>query len=171
MLFFNRTTDKLRRIHSSNRHLSLSLPDVNEFGENVYPFLKGRKGGYHLVHDNYIYRSNFRRQGVQRNIYYWECINNRKGRCRGRLKTIADKLYVANSNGKQSRVDFSPKHRKSNVQRSLFFQFHTTTSTKAVVLMRHGTRVCCHSCRLTKPQKNTTTKLQLRLKWSMKMSQ
>lgn len=67
----------------------------------MYPFLKGRKGGFHLVHDNYIYRSNFRRQGVQRNIYYWECINNRKGRCRGRLKTIGDKLYVANSNGKR----------------------------------------------------------------------
>lgn len=72
----------------------------------MYQFLKGRKGGYHLVHDNYIYRSNFRRQGVQRNIYYWECINNRKGRCRGRLKTIGDKLYVANSNGKkQSRCN------------------------------------------------------------------
>lgn len=57
-----------------------------------------------MVHDNYIYRSNFRRQGVQRNIYYWECINNRKGRCRGRLKTIGDKLYVANSNGKNRRL-------------------------------------------------------------------
>lgn len=37
-----------------------------------------------------------------RNIYYWECINNRKGRCRGRLKTIGDKLYIANSNGKRT---------------------------------------------------------------------
>lgn len=77
----------------------LFLIESNEHGEFVYPFLKGRKGGYHLVNENYIYRSNFRRQGVQRNIYYWECINNRKGRCRGRLKTIGDKLYIANSNG------------------------------------------------------------------------
>lgn len=53
-----------------------------------------------MIHGNFIYRSNFRRQGVQHNIYYWECINNRKGRCRGRLKTIGDKLYIANSNGK-----------------------------------------------------------------------
>lgn len=56
------------------------------------------------MHDNYIYRSNFRRQGVSRNIYYWECINNRKGRCRGRLKTIGDKLYVANSNGMKKQI-------------------------------------------------------------------
>jgi hypothetical protein len=87
---------------------AFSLSDVNEYGDNVYHFLKGRKGGFHLVHDNYIYRSNFRRQGVSRNIYYWECINNRKGRCRGRLKTIGDKLYVANSNGKRWRR-FSPR--------------------------------------------------------------
>lgn len=78
----------------------VSHSDYNEHGEIMYPFLKGRKGGYHLVHDNFIYRSNFRRQGVQRNIYYWECINNRKGRCRGRLKTVGDKLYITNSNGK-----------------------------------------------------------------------
>lgn len=95
---------KFRRLHSPTAFIFSFPSDINEFGENVYPFLKGRKGGYHLVHDNYIYRSNFRRQGVQRNIYYWECINNRKGRCRGRLKTIGDKLYVANSNGKRRRV-------------------------------------------------------------------
>ncbi|CRK91980.1 CLUMA_CG005563, isoform C [Clunio marinus] len=74
--------------------------DVNEIGENLYHFMKGRKGGYHMIHDNYIYRSNFRRQGVLRNIFYWECIHNRKQHCRGRLKTIGDKLFVANSNGK-----------------------------------------------------------------------
>lgn len=81
----------------------VSHSDYNELGEILYPFLKGRKGGYHLVHSNFIYRSNFRRQGVQRNIYYWECINNRKGRCRGRLKTVGDKLYITNSNGKTNR--------------------------------------------------------------------
>lgn len=98
---------KLKEPKSTQRlHFTFSHPDTNEFGESYYPFLKGRKGGYHLVHDNYIYRSNFRRQGVQRNIYYWECINNRKGRCRGRLKTIGDKLYVANSNGKLRQLSF-----------------------------------------------------------------
>lgn len=62
--------------------------------------MKGRKGGYHLVHDNYIYRSNYRVQGIQRNKFYWECIKNRKERCQGRLKTIGDKVFVTNANGK-----------------------------------------------------------------------
>lgn len=53
------------------------------------------------MHDSFIYRSNFRRQGAQQSIYYWECIHNRKKRCRGRLKTIGDKLYVTNSNGER----------------------------------------------------------------------
>ncbi|KAG5672374.1 hypothetical protein PVAND_002506 [Polypedilum vanderplanki] len=66
--------------------------------ESVYSFLKGRKGGYHLIHDNYIYRSNFRRQGVEKNVFYFECIWNRNGRCRGRIKTVGDKLFVTNSN-------------------------------------------------------------------------
>lgn len=76
------------------------LSDFNENGDICYHFVKGRKGAYQLVHDNYIYRSNYRRQGVQQNILYWECINNRKARCRGRLKTIGDKLYITNANGK-----------------------------------------------------------------------
>lgn len=79
-----------------------SLSDYNEYGEGLFWFLKGRKGGHHLVHGDYIYRSNFRRQGLDRNIFYWECINNRKGRCRGRVKSVGDKLYIANSNGKES---------------------------------------------------------------------
>lgn len=77
----------------------LLYTEVNACGENIYPFVKGRKGVCHLVNDNYIYRSNFRRQGAQQSIYYWECIHNRKKRCRGRLKTIGDKLFVTNSNG------------------------------------------------------------------------
>lgn len=81
----------------------ISHSDYTDHGELVYEFLKGRKGGYHLVHNNYIYRSNFRRQGVNANIYYWECINNRKQRCRGRLKTIGDKIQITNSNGKALR--------------------------------------------------------------------
>lgn len=67
----------------------------------MHKFLKGRKGGYHLIHDDYIYRSNFRRQGVDKNVFYWECIHNRKMHCRGRVKTVSDELFVANSNGKQ----------------------------------------------------------------------
>lgn len=70
--------------------------------------MKGRKGGYHLVHENFIYRSNFRRQGVERNVYYWECIHNRKSHCRGRLKTVGDQLFIANSNGKPNPLVYRP---------------------------------------------------------------
>lgn len=63
-------------------------------------FIKSRKGGLHLVHGNFVYRSNLRKQGVDRNVIYWECVFNRKNRCRGRLKTVDDKLFIANSNGK-----------------------------------------------------------------------
>jgi FLYWCH zinc finger domain len=85
--------------------------------------LKGRKGGYHLVHDNFIYRSNFRRQGTERNVYYWECIHNRKMHCRGRLKTVGDKLFIANSNGK--RVISTRKH---NFSHKLFRDYRTAQS-------------------------------------------
>ncbi len=40
-----------------------------------------------------------KRQGVDRNILYWECIYNRNNKCRGRVKSVGDKLFVANSNG------------------------------------------------------------------------
>ncbi|XP_070505989.1 modifier of mdg4-like isoform X5 [Chironomus tepperi] len=66
--------------------------------ESVYSFLRGRKGGHHLVYDNYIYRSNFRRHGLEKNVFYFECIWNRNGRCRGRIKTVGDKIYRSNSN-------------------------------------------------------------------------
>jgi hypothetical protein len=65
----------------------------------LYSFVKGRKGGFHLIYDNYIYRSNYRLQGIEKNIRYWECILNRQGRCRGRLKTVGNKLFIANGNG------------------------------------------------------------------------
>ena len=52
------------------------------------------------MHGNFVYRSNLRKQGVERNVIYWECVFNRKNRCRGRLKTVDDKLFIANSNGK-----------------------------------------------------------------------
>lgn len=59
-------------------------------------FIIGRKGGVHLVHNNYVYRSNMKRQGRELNKIYWECIYNRSIKCRGRLKSIGDQLYVTN---------------------------------------------------------------------------
>lgn len=95
-------TSALSALNTSHRHwrsLLISLSHIDQM-ENQYPFLKGRKGGYHLVYKDYIYRSNFRRQGVKKDIYYWECIHNRRNRCRGRVKTMGDTLYVTNSHGK-----------------------------------------------------------------------
>ncbi|XP_062556410.1 modifier of mdg4-like isoform X15 [Armigeres subalbatus] len=62
-----------------------------------YMFIVSRRGGILLVHDNHIYRSNMRRQGPQKNILYWECIRNRSGKCRGRLKSEGNCLYVSNT--------------------------------------------------------------------------
>lgn len=59
-------------------------------------FIVSRKGGVHLVHNNYVYRSNLRRQGRDLNKIYWECIYNRSTKCRGRLKSIGDDLIVTN---------------------------------------------------------------------------
>lgn len=59
-------------------------------------FIISRKGGVHLVYDNYVYRSNLKRQGRNNNVIYWECIRNRLAKCRGRLKSIGDKLFVTN---------------------------------------------------------------------------
>ncbi|XP_055527402.1 uncharacterized protein LOC129720013 isoform X2 [Wyeomyia smithii] len=67
-------------------------------GGRKYMFIISRKGGILLVHENYIYRSNLRRQGRHKNILYWECSQNRAGKCRGRVKSVGDYLYISNSN-------------------------------------------------------------------------
>lgn len=64
--------------------------------EMIHTFIMSRKGGVHLVHNNFVYRSNLRRQGRELNKIYWECIYNRSTKCRGRLKSIGDNLYVTN---------------------------------------------------------------------------
>lgn len=67
---------------------------VVEGADNM--FIISRKGGIHLVHNNFVYRSNLKRQGRELNKIYWECIYNRSTKCRGRLKSIGDQLYVTN---------------------------------------------------------------------------
>lgn len=64
--------------------------------ESGQVFILSRKGGCHLVHNNFVYRSNLRRQGRDLNKIYWECIYNRSTKCRGRLKSIGDELIVTN---------------------------------------------------------------------------
>nr|XP_029723769.1 uncharacterized protein LOC115264250 [Aedes albopictus] len=66
--------------------------------DRVYTFLTSRQGGIHLVHDWYIYRSNLRRCGRNKDIIYWECVHNRVEKCRGRLKSVGDQLHISNSN-------------------------------------------------------------------------
>ncbi|XP_035777037.1 modifier of mdg4-like isoform X19 [Anopheles albimanus] len=64
--------------------------------QEKHMFICSRKGGLQLVHQNYIYRSNLRRQGPEKNVIYWECAKNRTLKCRGRLKSVGNSLYISN---------------------------------------------------------------------------
>uniref|UniRef100_A0A1A9VHY7 FLYWCH-type domain-containing protein n=1 Tax=Glossina austeni TaxID=7395 RepID=A0A1A9VHY7_GLOAU len=59
-------------------------------------FIISRKGGTLLAINDFIYRSNLKRFGPLGDKVYWECIQNRSKKCRSRLKTIGDDLYVTN---------------------------------------------------------------------------
>ncbi|XP_041765353.1 modifier of mdg4-like isoform X10 [Anopheles merus] len=74
--------------------LDIKRPVVVNGGKHL--FLGSRKGGLQLVHDNYLYRSNLRRQGRNGDVLYWECIYNRGQKCRGRLKTIGNQIMITN---------------------------------------------------------------------------
>lgn len=86
--------------------VSLPPPSVSHhtdlIGSEAQQFIISRKGGIHLIHDHYVYRSNLKRQGRSKNIIYWECVRNRDIKCRARLKSIGDHLYLANRNSKLS---------------------------------------------------------------------
>uniref|UniRef100_A0A2M3YZE9 BTB domain-containing protein n=1 Tax=Anopheles braziliensis TaxID=58242 RepID=A0A2M3YZE9_9DIPT len=75
--------------------------------QEKYMFITSRKGGLQLVHRNYLYRSNLRRQGPEKNIIYWECAKNRTLKCRGRLKTVGNSLYISNREGNERKLSFS----------------------------------------------------------------
>lgn len=87
-------------------------------------FIVSRKGGVHLVHNNFVYRSNLRRQGRELNKIYWECIYNRSTKCRGRLKSIGDDLIVTNGIVSQFTCDHysSLVHRNNQID-IRFFSF------------------------------------------------
>ncbi|XP_061508834.1 modifier of mdg4-like isoform X7 [Anopheles gambiae] len=78
--------------------LDIKRPVVVNGGKHL--FLGSRKGGLQLVHDNYLYRSNLRRQGRNGDVLYWECIYNRGQKCRGRLKTIGNQIMITNGRGR-----------------------------------------------------------------------
>ncbi|EDW28126.1 GL27332 [Drosophila persimilis] len=59
-------------------------------------FLISRKGGTLLAINNFLYRSNLKFFGKNNNILYWECVQNRSVKCRSRLKTVGDDLFVTN---------------------------------------------------------------------------
>ncbi|XP_039947858.1 uncharacterized protein LOC120766422 isoform X2 [Bactrocera tryoni] len=64
-------------------------------------FIYSRKGGTLLAINDFIYRSNLKRFGRNSDKVYWECIHNRSKKCRSRLKTIGDDLYVTNGDGQR----------------------------------------------------------------------
>lgn len=85
---------------------SPALLHLDLIGSDAQSFILSRKGGYHLVNNEFVYRSNMKRQGRSKNIVYWECVRNRDLRCRARLKSVGDSLYLANRNSK-------PKQKKT----------------------------------------------------------
>lgn len=72
--------------------------------DQYQPFIVSRKGGTHLVYNNYIYRSNMKRMGRSHDILYWECINNRNTKCRGRVKSIGNIVIQTNVSGTQLKL-------------------------------------------------------------------
>lgn len=68
--------------------------------EGCVPFIISRKGGALLVHEDYLYRSNMKRQGREKNIIYWECVANRKIKCRGRVKTVGNTVINTSAEGR-----------------------------------------------------------------------
>lgn len=85
----------MHQMHLIRNDIQIFLKFVNIL-ESGQIFIVSRKGGVHLVHNNFVYRSNLRRQGRDLNKIYWECIYNRSTKCRGRLKSIGDELIVTN---------------------------------------------------------------------------
>ena len=98
----------------SPHHQPCKTPGII-MADNEYFFIISRKGGIHLVHDDFIYRSNLKRQGRQKDILYWECIHNRSIKCRGRMKSVGDSLFVSNgSSESQFLGSFFRKHLSCN---------------------------------------------------------
>lgn len=83
-----------------DRQVTITFPylSVTQHVRNCGPqmFLISRKGGTLLTINNFVYRSNLKFFGKSNNILYWECVQNRSVKCRSRLKTIGDDLYVTN---------------------------------------------------------------------------
>lgn len=88
--------------------------------ENGHMFIISRKGGVHLVHNNFVYRSNLRRQGRDLNKIYWECIYNRSTKCRGRLKTVGDQLFVTNGTLHKYFSIIQQQQQKQPLQKNIF---------------------------------------------------
>ncbi|XP_058130355.1 modifier of mdg4-like isoform X7 [Anopheles ziemanni] len=95
------TVEILEEVHitvPTKRHSSLLenilLSDTPD--ERKHKFLTSRKGGVQLIHEEYLYRSNLRRQGREGDILYWECVHNRGTKCRGRLKTVGNTIHKSN---------------------------------------------------------------------------
>ncbi|XP_055847733.1 uncharacterized protein LOC129913202 [Episyrphus balteatus] len=72
----------------------LGVQHIPDCGHQL--FIISRKGGTLLTINDYIYRSNQRRHGPRSDKIYWECIHNRSKKCRSRIKTIGNDLFVTN---------------------------------------------------------------------------
>ncbi|XP_075153223.1 uncharacterized protein LOC142226866 [Haematobia irritans] len=88
------------------------MQHIRNCGEQL--FIISRKGGTLLAINDFIYRSNLKRFGPKNDKVYWECIHNRSKKCRSRLKTIGDDLYVTNDMhnhaGDHQRIELASKN-------------------------------------------------------------
>ena len=100
-------------------------------------FIISRKGGVHLVHNNFVYRSNLKRQGRDLNKIYWECIYNRSTKCRGRLKSIGDQLIVTNGTV-QKRHNFVAKSRIDSRARPRICGYRAGINVSIIVTVEHN---------------------------------
>lgn len=75
-------------------------------GSEMQDFIISRKGGIHLIHNQHTYRSNLKRSGANRDIIYWECIRNRDIKCKVRLKSVGDSLYLSNVDHRKTQSTF-----------------------------------------------------------------
>ncbi|XP_055620527.1 uncharacterized protein LOC129764911 [Toxorhynchites rutilus septentrionalis] len=98
---------KLTARRHSLKSASLTLDEYTEPGaDRGYMFITNcEKVPIHLVHDNYIYRSNLHRRGRNKDILYWECADDGATKCRGRVKSIGDDLYVPNTEAANTVVE------------------------------------------------------------------
>ncbi|XP_037945156.1 modifier of mdg4-like [Teleopsis dalmanni] len=80
------------------KRLQKVLLVIPQFSANCRPqkFIISQTGTTLLVVNDFLYRSKLRRLERGHDTVYWECIHNRLRKCRSRIKTMGNDLYLIN---------------------------------------------------------------------------